>query len=111
VGAGGTLIDAGASRRYNEAMQRGRRLADLDAVRAALVFAVVVFHGLRVFDPFDFYVKGPRIDALAPVILLGGLVGMPLFFLFAGMSLWHSMGRRRPVALVRERLCRRSSSA
>jgi hypothetical protein len=40
------------------------------------------------------------------VILLGGLVGMPLFFLFAGMSLWHSMGRRRPVALVRKRLCR-----
>jgi peptidoglycan/LPS O-acetylase OafA/YrhL len=29
------------------------RLAQLDAVRTALVFAVVVFHGLRVFDPLD----------------------------------------------------------
>jgi glucan biosynthesis protein C len=87
-------------------MPAERRLADLDAVRTGLVFAVVVFHALRVFDPFDFYVKGPRVDALAPVILLGGLVGMPLFFVFAGMSLWHSMGRRAPGALARERLLR-----
>jgi glucan biosynthesis protein C len=79
------------------------RLAQLDAVRTALVFAVVVFHGLRVFDPFDFYVKGPEVDALAPVILLGGLAGMPLFFVLAGVSLWHSMGRRAPMALARER--------
>jgi len=87
-------------------MPRTHRLAELDLVRTALVFAVVVFHGLRVFDPFDFYVKGPQVDALAPVILLGGLVGMPLFFVLAGVSLWHSMGRRAPTALARERLRR-----
>jgi glucans biosynthesis protein C len=85
---------------------RTHRLVELDAVRTALVFAVVVFHGLRVFDPFDFYVKGPEVDALAPVILLGGLVGMPLFFVLAGASLWHSMGRRAPMALARERVRR-----
>ena len=82
------------------------RRVDLDVARTVLVFAVVVFHGLRVFDPFDFYVKGPEIDALAPVILLGGLIGMPLFFVLAGVSLWHSMGRRSPAALARERVRR-----
>ena len=87
-------------------MPAEQRLSALDAVRTALVFAVVVFHTLRVFDPFDFYVKGPQIDALAPVILLGGLLGMPLFFVLAGISLWHSMERRAPMALVRERLRR-----
>ena len=81
-------------------MPAEQRLSALDAVRTALVFAVVVFHTLRVFDPFDFYVKGPQIDALAPVILLGGLLGRPLFFVLAGISLWHSMERRAPMALV-----------
>jgi glucans biosynthesis protein C len=87
-------------------MPTERRLSDLDAARTALVFAVVAFHALRVFDPFDFYVKGPQVDALAPLILLGGLLGMPLFFLLAGISLWHSMQRRAPLPLVRERLRR-----
>jgi glucans biosynthesis protein C len=87
-------------------MPRTDRRAELDLARTVLVFAVVVFHGLRVFDPFDFYVKGPRVDALAPVILLGGLMGMPLFFVLAGVSLWHSMGRRPPGALARERVRR-----
>src|SRR3954469_8742449 len=98
-----TSIELRGARRENRPVPEHHRLAQLDAVRTALVFAVVVFHGLRVFDAFDFYVKGPEVDALAPVILLGGLAGMPLFFVLAGVSLWHSMGRRSPTALARER--------
>jgi peptidoglycan/LPS O-acetylase OafA/YrhL len=82
------------------------RFTDVDALRTGLVAGVVVFHGLRVFDPFDFYVKGPELEALVPVVLLGVLVGMPLFFVFAGFGLWHSLGRRSAATVVRERVLR-----
>src|SRR4051794_13815453 len=87
-------------------MPRARRLIEIDALRTALVFGVVLFHAARVFDPFEFYVKGPRIEALAPVVLLGVLAGMSLFFVLAGVSLWHSLGRRAPRALAWERIRR-----
>jgi len=83
-----------------------RRFTDVDALRTGLVAGVVVFHGLRVFDPFDFYVKGPELEALVPVVLLGVLVGMPLFFVLAGFGLWHSLGRRSAATVVRERALR-----
>ena len=83
-----------------------RRFTDVDALRTGLVAGVVVFHGLRVFDPFDFYVKGPELEALVPAVLLGVLVGMPLFFVLAGFGLWHSLGRRSAGTVVRERVLR-----
>jgi glucans biosynthesis protein C len=83
-----------------------RRFTDIDALRTGLVAGVVVFHGLRVFDPFDFYVKGPELEALVPVVLLGVLVGMPLFFVLAGFGLWHSLGRSSAATVVRERALR-----
>ena len=85
----------------------GRRLASLDRLRVALVLGVVVFHAVRVFDPFDYYVKAPsRVTALGPVVLFVSMWGMPVFFLLAGFGVWHSLGRRSLGAFVRER-CRR----
>jgi glucans biosynthesis protein C len=40
------------------------------------------------------------------VILFGTVLGMPLFFAFAGYALWHSLGARGAQTLVRERLTR-----
>jgi len=85
---------------------RAHRWTEIDVLRVVLVFLVVAFHAARVFDPFDFYVKGPEIQALGPVVLLGALCGMPLFFLLAGFALWHSLGRRGPRSLARERAVR-----
>jgi glucans biosynthesis protein C len=85
----------------------GRRLASLDRLRVALVLGVVVFHAVRVFDPFDYYVKAPnRVAPLGPVVLFVSMWGMPVFFLLAGYGVWHSLGRRSLGAFVRER-CRR----
>jgi glucans biosynthesis protein C len=72
------------------------RRAELDFLRAALVGGVIVFHAVHVFDPLDFSVKSDaEWDFLVPFILFAALWGMPLFFLLAGMGIWHSL-RGRP---------------
>lgn len=82
-------------------------MPELDFLRAALVAGVLIFHAVHVFDPFDFYVKSEaEWDALVPLILFASLWGMPLFFLLAGVGIWHSLRSRTPGAFVRERAAR-----
>jgi peptidoglycan/LPS O-acetylase OafA/YrhL len=83
------------------------RRADLDFLRATLVGGVVVFHAVHVFDPLDFSVKSnAEWEFLVPFILFAALWGMPLFFLLAGMGIWHSLRSRSPGAFARERVWR-----
>ena len=65
---------------------------------------MIVYHSARIFDPFVYYVKSPQTsEALAPLILLGAIWAMPLFFFVAGFALWHSLESRGPGQYVRER--------
>jgi surface polysaccharide O-acyltransferase-like enzyme len=83
------------------------RLPGLDAVRSGLVLGVVVFHATHVFDPFDFYVKSDvEVEPLAPLILFASLWGMPLFFVLAGIGVWHSLSSRSVRQFTRERATR-----
>ena len=85
-------------------MDRPRRVPELDLLRAAVVAGVLVFHAVHVFDPLDFYVKSDaEWEPLVPAILFCALWGMPLLFLFAGVSMRHSLASRTPRAFVRER--------
>ena len=86
---------------------RTARAPELDFLRAALVGGVVVFHAVHVFDPLDFSVKSDaEWEFLVPFILFAALWGMPLFFLLAGMGIWHSLRSRTPGSFVRERVWR-----
>jgi glucans biosynthesis protein C len=88
-------------------MTADRRVPELDLLRAALVAGVLVFHAVHVFDPLDFYVKSDaEWDALVPFILFASLWGMPLFFLLAGVGIWHSLRSRTRGEFVRERAWR-----
>jgi glucan biosynthesis protein C len=88
-------------------MAADRRTPELDFLRAALVGGVVLFHAVHVFDPLDFSVKSDaEWDFVVPFILFGALWGMPMFFLLAGMGIWHSLRSRTPGAFVRERAVR-----
>jgi glucans biosynthesis protein C len=84
-----------------------RRAPELDFLRAALVAGVLVFHAVHVFDPLDFSVKSDaEWEFVVPFILFASLWGMPLFFLLAGMGIWHSLRSRTPGDFVRERTWR-----
>jgi surface polysaccharide O-acyltransferase-like enzyme len=84
-----------------------RQSAAINSARAALTIGVIVYHSARIFDPFVYYVKAPETSAaLAPLILLGAIWAMPLFFFVAGFALWHSLERRGAGNYVRERVNR-----
>jgi glucan biosynthesis protein C len=88
-------------------MTADRRVPELDFLRAALVLGVLVFHAVHVFDPLEFSVKSDaEWDFVVPFILFAALWGMPLFFLLAGIGIWHSLRSRTPRAFVRERAAR-----
>jgi peptidoglycan/LPS O-acetylase OafA/YrhL len=79
----------------------------LNGGRAILILGVVVYHSARVFDTTPFYVKSSfQSEPLAWAALFGTIVGMPLFFCFAGFAIWHSFRARKTARLVRERLSR-----
>ncbi len=81
-----------------------RQSAAINSARAALTLGVIVYHSARIFDPFVYYEKSPvQSEALAPLILLGAIWAMPLFFFVAGFALWHSLEARGPGSYVRER--------
>lgn len=102
--AADTIAATPGARRASAGRQRA---PELDFVRAALVAGVLVFHAVHVFDPLDFYVKSDaEWDALVPLILFASLWGMPLFFLLAGMGIWHSLRARGRRAFTRERAAR-----
>lgn len=86
---------------------KSRQSIAIDNARAALIIGVIVYHTARVFDPFEFYVKSPvTFEGLTPMILFGALWGMPLFFLIAGYSIWHSLNSRGTGRFLRERVTR-----
>lgn len=78
----------------------GRRLAWADNLKVALVAGVVVAHvliaytgvGTWVLD--EPHVRDPLLSVLMLVLLLGALVGMPLFFLVAGLFTPPSLERK-----------------
>jgi len=79
----------------------------MNSGRAVLILGVIAFHTARVFDSSGFYVKSSiESEALSTAVLWGIVVGMPLFFCFAGFSIWHSMHVRRSATLIRERVTR-----
>ena len=84
-----------------------RQSVAINSARAALTLGVIVYHSARIFDPFVYYVKAPEQSAaLAPLILLGAIWAMPLFFFVAGFALWHSLESRGPGKYIRERVNR-----
>jgi glucans biosynthesis protein C len=79
----------------------------IDGARGALILGLIVFHSARVFDSSTFYVKAPtQIEAVTPLVLFGVIWGMPLFFLIAGYSIWHSLNHRGTKGFLRERVTR-----
>jgi len=87
--------------------QPGRR-GELDAVRAAVVAGLVLFHAALVFDARDdFYVKNAETTELTTYVVAPVVVcAMPLLFAVAGVGAWGSVRRRGPAGYVRERLLR-----
>lgn len=90
------------------AARPGPRRREVDRLRATMIVGVVAYHAALVFDTGDdFYVKND-----ATVDLTGAAAGfvvvwaMPLMFALAGLAAAHSLRRRGPLRLVRERLIR-----
>lgn len=86
----------------------GRR-GDLDILRTLVVVGLVFFHTATTFDLMDdsFYIKNAdRSAVLTFISAFVAMWGMPLLMLISGMSIWHALGRRRPMAFIAERLQR-----
>lgn len=89
-----------------------QRLAWADNLKVALVAGVVVAHvliaytgvGTWVLD--EPHVREPLLSVLMLLLLLGGLVGMPLFFLVAGLFTPPSFGRKGAVGFLAGRALR-----
>ncbi len=87
----------------------GERRRDFDLLRVLLVFGLVLFHTARIFDtiPLPEGVKNlpPSIPATIFTAFFA-LWGMPLMFVMAGFSIWHSLGKRTGRVFVVDRLQR-----
>ncbi|MFG1874828.1 acyltransferase [Sphaerisporangium sp. NPDC049003] len=85
----------------------GRR-PELDAIRALVVVGLVFFHSALVFDAGDdYYVKNAETTSATMIATgLGVIWAMPMMFLIAGLSSWHSLRRRGPAGFAAERLRR-----
>jgi fucose 4-O-acetylase-like acetyltransferase len=76
------------------------RLAWADNLKVALVAGVVVAHVLIAYTGVgtwvleESHVRDPLLSLLMLLVLLGGLVGMPLFFLVAGLFTPSSLARK-----------------
>jgi fucose 4-O-acetylase-like acetyltransferase len=76
------------------------RLAWADNLKAALVAGVVLAHVLIAYTGVgtwvleESHVREPLLSVLMLLVLLGGLVGMPLFFLVAGLFTPSSLERK-----------------
>jgi glucans biosynthesis protein C len=85
----------------------GRRYQALDLMRAAVVAGLILHHTALIFDPGDYYVNNrPPSASMTIFVFFTKLWGMPLLFLIAGGSVWHSLGSRSTGPFVRERLSR-----
>ena len=81
-----------------------RQSAAINSARAVLAIGVIVFHTARLFDPYVYYMKAEQqTEALGPLVLLGVIWAMPLFFFVAGFALWHSLESRGSGGYIRDR--------
>ncbi len=80
------------------------RRRDLDVTRELIVFSLIFFHTLRIFDDMDYYVKNDPVSGdLNGLVGLAALWGMPLLFVIAGFSIERSLGKRSVGKFVKER--------
>lgn len=83
------------------------RRPDVDLLRAALVLGLVFFHTANIFDLLPYAVKNEQ-KSIFLMLLVGFFSqwGMPLLFLMAGISTWHSLSRRSGSEFIFERIRR-----
>jgi glucans biosynthesis protein C len=100
-GLGGDMKLAGT------AVVQTRRRPDLDLIRVVVVAGLTFYHSALVFGPVDFYINDrPPSSFMTAFIFTAALFGMPLLFVVAGGSIWHSLGVRTTRGFVRERMSR-----
>jgi glucans biosynthesis protein C len=85
----------------------GRRRADLDLIRVAIVGGLTLYHTACVFVPGEFYVSNtPSSYSLTLFVFYTKLWAMPLLFFVAGAGIWYALRTRSAGAFVRQRLRR-----
>lgn len=85
------------------------RRRNLDLIRVLLVFGLVFFHTVRIFDtiPLPEGVKNDSTSVTATIfVAFFSLWGMPLMMTIAGSAIWHSLRRRSGAIFIRERVQR-----
>ena len=85
------------------------RRQDLDLLRVVIVFGLIFFHTARIFDTLPLP-EGVKNETTSPLVTLlvvfFALWAMPLMFVIAGFSIWHSLRKRTAAAFLRERVQR-----
>jgi surface polysaccharide O-acyltransferase-like enzyme len=83
------------------------RRHDVDLMRALLVFGLILFHAAKIFDLLPFFVKNNE-ESLTFMVLVGfaSQWGMPLFFVIAGVAVWHSLAHRTTSEFIMDRVRR-----
>lgn len=84
------------------------RRPEIDLLRVVAMLCVFVVHAAEPFNPWDeWHVRSPeRSKWLGELVLFLAPWVMPLFILLAGMSAWHSLGKRTARAYLHERVTR-----
>lgn len=83
------------------------RRYDLDWLRVFGVLIVFFYHLARVFDPFWWHIKNPRLYPLAGLArLLAGEWMMPLLFLVSGAAAFYALRSRDARAFITDRAAR-----
>ncbi len=83
------------------------RCYDLDWLRILGTLLVFLFHSSRLFDVTDWHVKNNELDIGITIIqvFLSG-VGMPLFFIIAGMGTFYALGFVKGELYAKDRFVR-----
>ncbi len=86
---------------------RPTRLLHIDHLRNGVIIGLILFHTARLFDSEAWHIKhAGRFQAADLLIAAFNVVQMPLLFVLAGMTAFHSLGNRGGGRFVRERLVR-----
>jgi glucan biosynthesis protein C len=84
-----------------------QRRQDLDLMRAAVVGGLIFYHTACIFSPGAFYIGNQESSlGMTAAVFVARLWALPLLFLVAGASIWHSLRARTTIGFVRERLRR-----
>jgi hypothetical protein len=84
-----------------------KRRGELDAMGMFVVVGLVFFHSAMFFYHGEFYFKAGVSTSAADLLTgFGGMWGMPLMFIIAGMAIWYSLRKRSLEEFVRERIRR-----